>query len=225
MNFLKAWLNKIWPQKPSPGFEEIMLPRVGVQFWPVSMLEKVGRKNALFREDLEGMLTALTLSFPGTINVMPPKVASHWRKSKAELFELGLRNVRENHIPPMEVVVVEEGVTITQMESPDPYTATFALFLDSLPYCIGKYGAIVSVPTCNAVFCHAFHNMHVLKAINYMVALTAQVYTQGVLPLTTNLYWYHEGKFSTIRYDLESQSLYLPKDFTERLEIVLKENQ
>jgi hypothetical protein len=89
------------------------------------------------------------------------------------------------------------------------YTSTHVLLLKEHPETVGKFGALVVVPTRQSVLCHPIDDLSALDAARVLTYIAAQWNKKDPGPVTTNLYWYHEGRFTQIPYEIHGDEFQL----------------
>ena len=76
-----------------------------------------------------------------------------WAKPTGELFTLALKNSRRLSQPREFSVTLPNG-QIHVLIGDEFFSADEALWLDRHPDCLGKYGALVGIPTTQIVLCY-----------------------------------------------------------------------
>lgn len=165
------------------------------------------------REDLESTRSVLVLHLPDAIlNVHPDEVAL-WGKSQDELFEVGLQNVHTYTVPAVTEDQLEGGIPATILTGASPFLTTYAFFLKEYPSALGPYGALFCIPTRHQLACCPLLGQRASETLHTLVDVAVTQYNHGLEPLSPYVYWYHEGKYTSIPVDPASKSVRLPPIF------------
>ncbi len=175
-------------------------PLLAVRLWPAEYLAQVPRDEVLYREELPGTVTVLVYDLPETVQQVRPAETSRWGKSVEELFALGLDNVRRKPRPQVRRAELPGGVRVTVLSGSSFFVASEALRLALFPGCIGRYGALVGVPTRHALVAYPIDGAEVVKAMLLMAPIVAGIYSQGPGAISPRLYWQHDGRFVDLPY-------------------------
>ncbi|HEX2898851.1 MAG TPA: hypothetical protein VHS96_03930, partial [Bacteroidia bacterium] len=72
---------------------------------------------------------------------------------------------------------------------------------------------------------HPIEDSSVIKAINMMIPMTYGMHHEGPGSISANLYWYRQGKFMKLPYNIGNQSLNFqpPSDFVAMLDYLAYE--
>ncbi len=186
---------------------------LAVRIWPREYLEQLGTKKLIFREDLEGTISAIVFDLPKAIKNVTPEQAKLWNKADDELFAIGLENIRKK----AEVEITRQeaggGLSFIGLTGNNFLSASHVLLLDQQPQCVGKYGAIVGIPTRHIVLCYPIENLEVARIIQKMIPVIISLEKEGPGSISPELFWYRNGKFTRLPYRLSSKELsFIPPD-------------
>src|SRR5205814_3248680 len=76
--------------------------------------------------------------------------------------------------------------------------SSHVLLLTNHEQTLGKFGAIVAVPTRNVVICHPIEDGTVAQAAEEMAPLVERARQAAPCATSGQLYWYHDGKFEAV---------------------------
>lgn len=187
-----------------------------VRLYHTDYLAQMGEEGLIHRTPAEGLVETLVYDLPGSVRTVPPDHARNWRVPEADLFRLGLENVKaERPAPAKQVFDVGKGATIQALVGDSFFTASHALFLEEhLPDSAG-YGALVAVPHRHAVLFHPIRDFRVMAAVNSMIPIAFGMYQEGPGSLSAGLYWWKGGKLLLLPTKVTSQSVTFspPDDF------------
>ncbi len=191
---------------------------LAVRLWPTSYRDEMDEGHLIYREDLPGVLSVLVYDLPSTIRNVAPKESEAWERSREELFQIALENVLEMCIPDVLTKEVGDGVTLTCMVDESFYVATHALLLEHHPDNLGPHGALIGIPHRHVLLSYPIADIGVVKAINRMIPLVYGLEKEGPGSITPNLYWYHDGEFTHLAYQVAAkQVIFTPPDEFARL--------
>ncbi|MCS6848778.1 MAG: hypothetical protein RMN52_13825 [Anaerolineae bacterium] len=192
--------------------------RLRARLYPVDLLSQ--SVETIHRPGPEGTIEVIVLDLPTTVRTISRSEAKGWALETTELFEIGRRNLRRAGLLKHTAVAVRPGVEI-HLYSGDPYyAASHALILDAyLPDDL-PHGALVGLPRRDAILLHIIRNIGVTEAIGSMLQAIVGMYADGPGSLSPNLYWFWQGEFITLPYELDGNVLDFspPADFAELLQ-------
>ena len=176
---------------------------LSVRLWPESYLHELGGDKIIHRIDLPGTITALVFDLPSSIRNVTPQEAEGWGKTREELFEVGLANLRENCIPDVNDQDLGEAVTITLYSDESFFVASHALLLGDHGESLGAFGALVGIPHRHVLLTYPINDLRILPAIHRLIPIIQGMERDGPGSLTRRLYWYRDGRFTDLPYELD----------------------
>ena len=194
------------------GDFEAVRDRLAVRLWHENLLAEVGGQGGpgdalIYRTDLEGTASVLVLDLPGSIKNVTPDEAKPWGKRPEDLFRLALENVPELCKPQVSRFELPNGQASYLITGEEFYVATYALLLHRFPECIGTYGALVGVPNRHAVISHPIEDLRIVEAVKSLVTAAVYMEQKGPGSITSDVYWYHDGRFTRLPYDINGNEL------------------
>jgi hypothetical protein len=173
----------------------------------------------LFRRDLPGTISYLVFDLPNSVESVPRELPEKWAKGVDELFSLGLANVKRSASPQIEQVEIQPGVTFTACTGESFFTASFALMLDELERATSPHGTLVAIPHRHTLLFHAIRSSDAIFAVQHLGILAVNLDEQGPGSISPKLFWYRDGKFMNLPFQLEGNSFNFrpPAEFMEML--------
>ncbi len=192
--------------------------RLRARLYPVDLLSQ--SVETIHRPGPEGTIEVIVLDLPTTVRTISRSEAKGWDMEAPELFEIGRRNLQRAGSLKRTAVALRPGVEI-HLYSGDPYyAASHALILDAyLPDDL-PHGALVGLPRRDVILLHIIRNIGVAEAIGSMLQAIVGMYADGPGSLSPHLYWFWQGEFITLPYELDGNVLDFspPADFAELLD-------
>ncbi|MBX2870797.1 MAG: hypothetical protein KTR30_01820 [Saprospiraceae bacterium] len=173
----------------------------------------------IFRQDLEGTYSVLSLDLPSKFQVILESETENWPADEKTLFQIALQNANRQEVETAHGYWEEtEIVAVISNE----YAAIKMLDLEqNFSDSVGEHGALVAVPTKGTVFIHPIRtlssNLH--EALNLIVKQANLIYESDPGPITRNLYWYHQGQFHAFPLKMKEEGLsyQLPNELQDYL--------
>lgn len=191
---------------------------VGVRIYNDNYVGTVGDENVIARKVADDLTALLIFDFPTTVRNLKPDEAAQWDKSHDELFEIGLENIRNNY--QSEISREDLGEVGIWLVNADHFFCTnIVLEMARHPQLQGSSGALVIVPHRHAVISFPIDGLEVIQAVNTLIPVVAGMFAEGPGSISDKLYWYHEGNFTTLPYDISDGKLQFmpPQPFVEML--------
>jgi hypothetical protein len=191
--------------------------RLRSRLYPLSMLNQA--VEIIHRPGPEGTLEVVVLDLPTTVRTISRTEARVWRLENEDLFEIGRANLRQSGALKETVVPLQQGVNLHLFAGDSFYAASHALiFNDYAPEQL-PHGALVGIPKRDVLLAHFIHDIGAVEAISSMLQAIIGMHRDGPGSLSPNLYWYLNGEFITLPYELADDELSFtpPNDFLELL--------
>lgn len=173
----------------------------------------------VFRQDLAGTYSVLSLDLPSKFQVILKSEIDHWSIEEATLFEIALENINRQSVETAHGYWEETEILAVISNE---YAAIKLLDLESnFSESIGAHGALIAAPTKGTVFIHPIRTLNTgLKdAMNLVIKQSNLIYESDPGPITRNLYWFYEGGFSPFILTItdEGLSYQMPPDLERYL--------
>ncbi len=192
-----------------------------IRLWPEGTLVNVNPDEIIYRKELYGTISTLSLDLPDSILAVTPKMVQGWGKDLDELYILGYKNVTILCKPNIiEADLGGSGKSFMITLDDNFLTSTHILLLDDHPECLGLYGALVSTPVRDIVVSHPIGEKQDLGRDALMMAyVTYDVYKNGPGSVSPYLYWYFRGNYETVDYCYEKQEITIPNRLKELMQV------
>lgn len=203
---------------------EYTRPRLRIRLWDEEVRHALG--NSVTRETIPGLLSALAIDLPESIDTVSTDLLRTWDKTPVELFDIARENTWDAVKPKPKPLAPEHLGTIQIVEEDSYYTASIALQIDRLPQLLGPHGAFLSVPSRGGMLALPFHTMTDLQLLAHMIRFTRHVFEQGPGSISHRLWWYRLGTWHEIPYesDPERISVLPPPAFEQYLSTAVPED-
>jgi hypothetical protein len=190
--------------------------RLAVRIMP--RYDQVPPETLVCREDLEGTFSTLVFDLPTTIRSVHADEEKRWPVGLSAVWATALENTKALTKPEIEEMDFG-GVTVKAVTSEDSYVTTHALWLHEQPDWLGPRGALVAIPHRHALLVYPIRDMGVVMAIEKLAVVATGMEQEGPGSITANLYWFCDGKFVNLPYELKGRSLnfHPPNEFVEML--------
>jgi hypothetical protein len=173
--------------------------RLLIRIYSEDAVPNDAQQDLICRTDLEGTRTVLMVDLNTAVESVSPAMAQYWGKSRAELFDIALRNTAEQTAVATRQEKTADGARFLIMESDELNASSHVLILNQHPGAIGRYGSIVAIPTRHQVVCHPINDETVAAATQAMAPVVDKLNERGPGATSRNLYWYHDGIFQPLR--------------------------
>ena len=191
---------------------------LGVRIYNTEYQKLAQKIEPVKRDVAEDVVAMLVYDLPTTVMNLQAEHPAKWGKTIDELFEVGLKNIRDNYEVDFKVND-SPGFPIWFATSEHFFTLNVALEMERYSHVVGKQGALVGLPNRHTAVFHPINNLDVVKAVNVMIPVINRMYNEGPGSVSPNLYWYINGDFIQIPYKLTENSLQVspPNRFAELL--------
>jgi hypothetical protein len=195
---------------------------ISVRLYPPDYLKTTG-KDIIYREDLEGIITALVYDLPSTVIIVKPEDTESWKMDKDELFAVGFKNTFSNNMVDITQEKFVDNSTLWMIGG-EAHLFASAFIYDLAKYSklIGKYGSLISIPHRHMVLVFPINDMSILPAINQFIIIADGIYREGPGSISPNIFWHHYDNFTNLPYKLTSKEIqfFPPVKFVELLNAV-----
>lgn len=166
----------------------------------------------------EDVYAMLVFDLPDAIRNVQPSHVLDWSKDEDELFAIGIANIRENY--PMEITREDMGgFTIWFVNNDHFFTANILYELEERPELIGRHGSLIAIPHRHSALIYPIEDLGVVEAIQKLIPAAYGMHEEGPGSLTPNLFWYHDGIFTSLPYEVREEKLHFipPESFLDML--------
>ena len=179
-----------------------------VQVRPLSMFDSASLDDYIHRADIPTTATFLILDYDDLFHYVRKEQIGEWERSIDELFEVAFANIAQEDYK-IERGEMADGIPIFCVLSGD-FSASYVVELQqNMPFAVGQYGAIVSIPSKGTALVHALESNSALAYIDRAAALQQNFYTQDPVPISPYFYWYYAGNFQMFQVTKKEDSYFL----------------
>ena len=193
-------------------------PQLRARLYPVDIVNHT--TEIVQRAGPEGTLEVLALDLPTTVRTVSSSEINGWGLDADDLFSIGRQNLRATSKLKPNTIQLEPGTSLTVYTGDPFYAASHALIIDDYVPPANQHGVLVGVPKRDILIVHPIQNIGAMEAAGAMLQVIVGMHRDGPGSISPNLYWYHEGEYTVLPYELEDQSLRFlpPDDFAELLD-------
>lgn len=156
-----------------------------------------------------GLIEAVVADTPTTVRTVVAEDAASWQVGADAVFDVARAGVRADG--PLEVDIIDD-LGIRVLEGSTFYAATHLLWLESY-LTPGRYGALVVAPTRSMIAACPVLDSSAVVAAERLHTLAQNAYEQGPGSLSSELYWWREGRLTLLETRIDAGRLVLPGDF------------
>jgi hypothetical protein len=175
------------------------------RLYPLDLLSQ--SVEAVHRPGPEGTVEVLVIDLPRSVRTVARSEANAWPADDVELFAIGRANLTLNGKLIDNTVAVQPGVDLHLYTGDTFYAGSHALILESYLPANLPNGVLVGFPKRDVLLAHHIHNIGVTEAIGAMLQAILGMYRDGPGSLSPNLYWFRNGEFTMLPYQLHEESL------------------
>jgi len=181
-----------------------------------------GAEQFVLRELADDLTGVLCYDLPSNVVTVTSDSLPRWGVSPDELYYQALANQRRTERGPIEDIDVG-GATIRAMTGESFFVASNLLLLGDFVGNEPPLGILAAVPNRHTLVWHAIVDPSALRAIDAMVVMAANLFTEGPGAISPNLYWWRDGQLRTLptRETEEHYEFVPPDDFVEEVLEVL----
>jgi hypothetical protein len=189
---------------------------IGVRLYPLEYIPLESQEKMLFRPFAGEVVAALIFDFPHTVGNVLKEDAEKWGKTEDELFAAGLANIRAKYNLQAEETDFsgdgDGGLTIYVAEDEHFFVSNILFELDGHKDLVGKRGAIVGIPTRSLALIYPINDKKIFDMLNVFFQVIPDAYASGPGSLTKEIYWYHDGQFEPLHYEIGEELSFYPSD-------------
>lgn len=157
---------------------------------PKSMFQNI--EDFVYRVDIPETGTFLILDYDDAFHYVRREDIKEWGKSEEELFEIASQNINSEQLD-IKGLLFKENFEVISFFSTD-YSASYVVDLENnAEFAIGKYGAVVAIPTKGTAFAHPLKSNTAMSFIASFDELLNQFFNNDEVPISDHYYWYYEG--------------------------------
>jgi len=164
------------------------------------------------------LFRVLVFDFPNSISNVKPENIQNWGKKEEDLLEIGLENIKQKY----SLEAVEQELLdfkIWALETEHFFSSNIILEKERLKKYLGSKGALVGMPTRHVTMIYPINDSEAMKIISPLIFVIKGIFTDGPGSLSESLYWYKDGKLTTLPYTLKKKKIdfFPPDEFIKTL--------
>lgn len=165
-------------------------------------------------EMLEGLYCVVVYDTDYGAKVARKKELDALNKSRAELFDIGFKNIQEKY--PRELVHLEGN--FFQVRDDSFYAPNILVDMPNNSNLIGRYGSLISPSNGIVTTILKIEGESIFGEIKTLSNMAVNLLYSEPNPITSNLYWYTpDGKYHCLFIDIENGKLQMPQEFAQLL--------
>lgn len=192
--------------------------RLRARLYPIDVINHAA--EVVQRPGPEGTLEVLALDLPTTVRTVSRLEADAWHIDPDDLLDIGRQNLRNTPRLVETIVPLEQGTRFKVLSGDSHYAASHALFLDDyLPDDL-LHGVLVGIPKRDVLLVHEIRDMGLMEAATMLLQIIIAMHHDGPGSLSPYLYWYRNGEFTVLPYEIDNTTLALlpPEEFAGVIE-------
>lgn len=199
--------------KESLAFDDFerMKQYIGVRLYDREYTTVLGEEAVIRRPFAGEVFAVLVYDFPQAIQIVPKSDAEKWGKTEEKLYAIGIENIRQNYELTIQEVNIGED-TLFVVEAEHFFAPNILFELEKNKKLIGKGGAIIGIPTRSLVMIYPIRDMKVIGALNVFFNNVTKFYKNGPGSLTKEIYWYRDGQYETLNYEVGEKVKFTPSE-------------
>jgi hypothetical protein len=181
--------------------------------------DTVGIENIIYEPFADDIMKVLVYDLPHTVSNVKPEDAKLWPKSIDELLKYGSDSVKQRY--PVQASHERFNEFDIWFISDNHLFATNAVLdQEGMHKYTGSKGALVGIPHRHAVLIYPIETLEVVQAINTLIPIIAGMYSEGPGSISKNIFWYRDGQFTNLPYELTKAKLRFspPDSFVEMIQ-------
>lgn len=180
-------------------------------------------KDLIIRTDFPGTCTILVFDYENQFRYLKSEEVAEWKISHEALFDEALNNVAEEEVT-INKMAHDDGWEFFSFFSGD-FSASRMIELEKYyEFAVGKYGAMVAIPTKGSAFVAPLTDKQVTVRIENIAPLVSQFFEQDPGNITNNFYWAYQGKIEVFPTQSTGDG-YVTVRLPESLVVLLDSNE
>lgn len=195
-------------EKTAHDFEQVK-EYIGVRLYDDAYMRHLGKDKAVGRDIAPDLYAMVVFDLPQTVKNVQKEQPALWGKSEDELFNLGLENIRRKYPLRMEREDAG-GFYVWHINNEHFFSPNIVFDMENHPRLVGSHGSIVGLPRRYTALVYPIEDLELVDALQFMISATAGMCAEGPGSLSSNIYWYKDGKLINLPYSFGRDKL----DFT-----------
>ncbi len=193
---------------------EYMRQFLAVRIYHADYAQQLEQVHFIKKSIAEDLIAVMVFDFPDSIQNIQPSDIEKWGQQEADLFELGIENVRKNNNLSLNAIVVND-FTLYTIDSEHFFAGNMYFELDMLKMIDPAKGALVAFPNRHCSLMYPIKDMSMVQVLNELFNIVYNMHNDGAGPISSSVYWYNQGKLTRIPYQIEEEELKVvpPEEF------------
>lgn len=131
---------------------------------------------------------------------------------------MGVKNIRSKYQPNISKQQFGE-FSIWFAQGEHFFTPNMVFDFEQMQKLAGSNGALVGIPHRHSVIIYPIENIKAVEFITGLIQTVNGMYNEGPGSVSNNIFWYKDGLFTNLPYELESDKIqfYPPEEFIQML--------
>lgn len=186
----------------------VVASQLVVRLWDQdAFADKAVKDTLIFRRDIPGLMTVLSMDMPEAVRTVPTTEAEMWGRGRDELFAAAIENVKRLAEAKTDAHELGDGGVVVSVLGDSHFVASLALSIDSRPELISKHGAFVGLPTRHVMLAAPFGGLDAFKSLQHLIMITRKWCEDGPGSLSPRVWWYREGVWHEIACEVDGDRL------------------
>lgn len=192
---------------------------LGVRLYPHGYFAQVGLHNTIGKDFSGNIYAAIVYDTPDSIESVSASDAEKWGKSVDDLFETGIKNIWSKYGVQLSEEEIE-GFNIWFAQAEHFFTPNIVFDKETLKDLSGREGLLIGLPHRHAAILYPVNDALAADFIDSLIMVVNNMYNEGPGSLSNNIFWYKDGYFENLPYEIEDGAIVLspPESFTSMLE-------
>jgi len=179
---------------------------LGIRCYDNHYVSSIGKENAIGFDMGQDLYAMLVFDLPDSIRNVQPEHIETWGKTKEELFQLGIQNIKSNYDFPIMKEQID-GVDIYAVVTDHFFSPNIYFDLENRPELVGVYGSIICFPHRHTTLIYPIDNLNVTRVLHHLMTMAYGMNVEGPGSITNKVYWLNNKKLQNIEYSLEEQRI------------------
>jgi len=201
----------------SHDFEQVKR-YIAVRLYPDDYLPDSAKEVSMFKHFAGDILALLVFDLPDSVKSIRSDTEAKWGKSFEELFEIGLKNVKEKY----KAKISKEQFSdfeIWFIQGDHFFTPNIIFDFEQQQELAGPYGSLVGIPHRHAVIIYPIDGIRVVEALNALIPTVYGMNNEGPGSISNHIFWYKDGRYEDLPYEIKDEKIqfYPPEGFIDLL--------
>ncbi|MDX2045596.1 MAG: hypothetical protein SFU87_02370 [Chitinophagaceae bacterium] len=144
------------------------------------------------RKDFPGTCTVLVFDYDNQFRFLKKEDIKEWHKTEEELFHEALDNIAGEEVQ-IHSIKHDEGFEVFSFFSGDFSAAKMIDPEKNAEFSIGRFGAVIAIPTKGAAFCSPISDRNVMQILEMLAPVITGFFEKDPGSITASFFWYYKG--------------------------------